>query len=61
MQRKRETHPHRQARGCATKSNHMIARNERVGYAAFAALVMFSVLVLPHLVYGYLAPLKGWI
>lgn len=52
MPRKRETHPSRQARGCAAKSNHIVAQDERKCLAAYylflAATLLYGFLILLH-------------
>lgn len=60
MLRKRETRPSRQARERASESNAIVSQ-EAIGGAILIGLVIFAVLVAPHLMYDYIAPLKGWI
>lgn len=57
MQKK--TLPSRQARGSARKSNNSVSQDAACAIVA-AALIIIAVLVVPHLLYDYLAPLKGW-
>ena len=62
MSKKRETHPSRQARGCARKSNAIVPqKDEALGAVILLALFLFAVLVLPDLLYNHIAPTKGWI
>ena len=62
MSRKRETRPAAgKHSGRARKSNDMVAQNEETLWtAALFALFVFSVLVLPHIMYYFIAPMKGW-
>lgn len=52
MQRKRETRPSRQARGRASKNNHMVAQDERKYLTAYylflAASLLYGFLILLH-------------
>ena len=63
MRRKKNTHPSRQARGCATQKRSPIVtqEDEALHIVLLIALFLFCLLVLPHLMYAYIAPLKGWI
>ena len=59
MSDKRKTRPSRQARERVCKSNDSVSQDAACAIIA-AALIIIAVLVVPHLLYDYLAPLKGW-
>ena len=59
MIQKKKTLPSRQARGSARKSNIILSQDE-ICVALLFALFLFALLVAPHLIYDYVAPLKGW-
>lgn len=52
MSREKKTHPSRQASGCARKSNHMVAQDERKCLTAYylflAATLLYGFLILLH-------------
>lgn len=61
MRLEKKMHPRRQAKRCTHKSKPMVAQNvEELCVAAMFALFLFSVLVLPHIMYYLIAPMKGW-
>lgn len=60
MQRKKETRPIRQDRERVAKSTHIVSQ-EAIGGAILVGLVIFAVLVAPHLMYDFVAPMKGWV
>ena len=59
MIQKKKTHPSRQARGCAHKSNEIVTQ-EAVCGIALVALFLFARLAAPHMIYDYVAPIQGW-
>lgn len=59
MQAKKKTLPSRQARERVCKSNSIVTQ-KAVGGLLLIVFVVFAVMVAPHLLYDYLAPLKGW-
>lgn len=52
----KRTHPRRQARGCATKSKDMVAREGDLREWAIVGLVLFGLFVLPRILYAAM----GW-
>ena len=59
MIQKKKTHPSRQAMRCAQKSNEIVTQ-EAVCMIALVGLFLFALLVAPHMIYDYVAPLQGW-
>lgn len=59
MHRKKETRPADQSNERVQKSNHILTQ-EAVGGALVIGLTVFAVLVVPHIMYDFIAPLKGW-
>lgn len=62
MQRKKETRPSRQARERVSKDVHIVSQNEEaLGALLLVGLFLFAILVAPHLIYDYVAPIQGWV
>ena len=62
MRKQKETRPSRQARGRECKSNAIVPHGRALAEGVILlVLILFAVLVLPELLYGYIAPTKGWI
>ena len=59
MTSQKKTLPSRQAMRSARKSNQIVS-HETAGGIVLTALVIFTVLVLPRIIYALVAPTQGW-
>ena len=64
MSYQKATRPSRQANGRASKSKDSLAHVSHDGRFwdyAIVAFVLFSLFVVPRIMYAFIAPMKGWI
>jgi len=62
MQRKRETRPIRQDRERVSKDSHIVSQNESLfGGLFIIGFIPFAVLVVPRIMYYFIAPMQGWV
>ena len=61
-QRKKGTRPSRQALGREQESNHMVTQSDVALEGVITAFIaVLAFVVVPQLLYNYVAPMQGWI